>query len=508
MERPELSHPSDTTDSEIEAYSEHIHNLLRSFNEIQLTPRYLPLTKDNFFSSFQDGVLLGCLLHVIKPNSIALKNLNQNIDLTSVLDPAKKTASNESLNGGLDQTKSLYLVNTNLNYTIDSLKKAGFVVVNVGAEDFLHKKRDLILGIVWQLIRSHLLSEVNVVNHPELIRLLEQNESIPALIKLTPEQLLLRWFNYHLARAPAEFGTRQITNFSKDVQDGHLYLVLLSRIGFLDDSVVEMVTKALQQEPIPMERAQIILSAAEKLDARRFVSAKDIVNGNARLNLAFTATLFNKAIGIFLPSEEEMKALLKKENDLEVSVKSLTESLHAMTEKSAHHEETIVGLNLRLGSLQAEYDARVKELSCMLQEEKASNAAATSQLNATVDQLTAQKAGLQSTVTNALSAIVGMLSTSGFVSDKHKSAKLMGSHDTVDGDDDSEIADANALLDKLKSMVSDLISETKSQKMQNEVLATKLDQHMKLNNIIGEKIKQYSETVISDHKKAAPKVKA
>lgn len=42
----------------------------------------------------------------------------------------------------------------------------------------------------------------------------------------------------------------------------------------------------------PTERANLILEQAEKLDCRRYVTSKDIVEGSPNLNLAFVAQIF------------------------------------------------------------------------------------------------------------------------------------------------------------------------------------------------------------------------
>lgn len=42
----------------------------------------------------------------------------------------------------------------------------------------------------------------------------------------------------------------------------------------------------------PTERAILILEQAEKLDCKRFVTPKDIVEDSANLNLAFVAQIF------------------------------------------------------------------------------------------------------------------------------------------------------------------------------------------------------------------------
>jgi plastin-3 len=42
-----------------------------------------------------------------------------------------------------------------------------------------------------------------------------------------------------------------------------------------------------------MKRAEMMLTEAEKLSCRSFVTASDIVKGVSKLNLAFVANLFN-----------------------------------------------------------------------------------------------------------------------------------------------------------------------------------------------------------------------
>lgn len=57
------------------------------------------------------------------------------------------------------------------------------------------------------------------------MRLKKEDEELSDLLKLPPDQLLLRWFNYHLKNAKYE---RQIHNFDKDLKDGEPYVILLN----------------------------------------------------------------------------------------------------------------------------------------------------------------------------------------------------------------------------------------------------------------------------------------
>ena len=73
------------------------------------------------------------------------------------------------------------------------------------------------LGIVWQLVKLQLMSGVSIAEHPEIFRLLAPGEELADLLKLPPEETLLRWINFHLARAGE---TKQVTNFSEALKDG------------------------------------------------------------------------------------------------------------------------------------------------------------------------------------------------------------------------------------------------------------------------------------------------
>lgn len=60
--------------------------------------------------------------------------------------------------------------------------------------------------------------KIDLKNHPYLIRLKKEDEEISDLLKLPKEELLIRWFNYHLANAGHP---NKINNFSKDITSGN-----------------------------------------------------------------------------------------------------------------------------------------------------------------------------------------------------------------------------------------------------------------------------------------------
>jgi len=142
----------------------------------------------------------------------------------------------------------------------------------------------LVLGLIWQIIKIGLFSRITLQNHPELYRLLEPGETIEDFLKLPVDQILLRWFNYHLAKAGSQ---KRVKNFGADIKDSECYTILLAQIA------PQLCDRKPLSETDLTKRAELVLKNADKLECRKFVTSKDIVKGNTKLNLAFVANLFN-----------------------------------------------------------------------------------------------------------------------------------------------------------------------------------------------------------------------
>jgi len=177
-----------------------------------------------------------------------------------------------------------FQITENNNIVITSAKAIGCSVVNIGSSDIADGREHLILGLIWQIIRRGLLSRVSLKEHPELYRLLEDGETIEELLRLAPDQILLRWFNYHLKAAG---WNRRVNNFSRDVKDGENYTVLLNQLKPDQCSRAPLQTKDINK------RAVQVLDNAERIGCRKYLTPPSLVSGNPRLNLAFVANLFN-----------------------------------------------------------------------------------------------------------------------------------------------------------------------------------------------------------------------
>ncbi|GAB7344357.1 hypothetical protein MBLNU457_2219t1 [Dothideomycetes sp. NU457] len=238
----------------------------------------LPFATDTFemFDECKDGLVLAKLINDSVPDTIDERVLNK---------VGKKI-----------KTLNAFHMTENNNIVIESAKGIGCSVVNIGSGDIIEVREHLILGLIWQVIRRGLLGKIDIKLHPELYRLLEDDETLEQFLRLPPEQILLRWFNYHLKNAKWH---RTVSNFSKDVSDGENYTVLLNQLKPDICSRGPLQTSDLHQ------RAEQVLDNADKLDCRKFLTPTSLVAGNPKLNLAFVANLFNTHPGLEPITEEE-----------------------------------------------------------------------------------------------------------------------------------------------------------------------------------------------------------
>jgi len=69
---------------------------------------------------------------------------------------------------------------------------------------------------------------INLRDQPGLAALLEEDETLEDLMKLSPEQILVRWVNYQLRQSNCD---RQITNLTNDIKDSVVYSHLINQIA-------------------------------------------------------------------------------------------------------------------------------------------------------------------------------------------------------------------------------------------------------------------------------------
>ena len=255
---------------EVQSVAEHVNDALSSDDVLSSTGR-LPLQTDQelFFRGLSDGVVLCKLINVIVPDTI----------------DERAVVTKKSLNK--------WELQENVNLCVQSAKAVGVKMINIGAEDIVEGKPHLVLSVLWQLIKMQLLARITLQEVPELALLLEEDEQISKFLKLPPETILLRWFNYHLKRAGTD---RRVHNFSSDIKDSEAYLHLLHQLE------PSCSTDALGSDDA-LARADSVMQNSRRLDADKYVTSKDIVKGVQQMNLAFVANLFNVRHGLVLEKD-------------------------------------------------------------------------------------------------------------------------------------------------------------------------------------------------------------
>ena len=61
-------------------------------------------------------------------------------------------------------------------------------------------KKWVVMGLIWQIVKLYLFNQITIANVPGLINLLREGEDLTELMKLSPEEILLRWVNYQLEK--------------------------------------------------------------------------------------------------------------------------------------------------------------------------------------------------------------------------------------------------------------------------------------------------------------------
>ncbi|KAG6576029.1 Fimbrin-2, partial [Cucurbita argyrosperma subsp. sororia] len=252
------------SESEKASYIAHINNYL---SEDKFLKRYLPIdpSTNNLFEIAKDGVLLCKLINVAVPGTIDDRAINTK----AVLNPWER--------------------NENHTLCLNSAKAIGCTVVNIGTQDFIEARRHLVLGLISQIIKIQLLADLNLKKTPQLVELVGDSKDVEELMSLPPEKILLRWMNFQLKKGGYN---KTVTNFSSDIKDAEAYACLLKVLAPEHSNPSTLTVKD------PLERAKMVLEHADKMGCKRYLTARDIVEGSPNLNLAFVAHIFQHRNGL------------------------------------------------------------------------------------------------------------------------------------------------------------------------------------------------------------------
>ena len=258
------------------AYINIINNLLS--NE-ELNNNYLPIDpySNDIFDKIKDGILLCKFINKAKKDTIDERTINKNENMTE------------------------FQQRQNLNLAISAAKSIGLRCGDITSEIIIEKSNlSSIMKFIGEICHFLLLHNINLRNYPELVNILNKNEEITELLKYSPEQILLKWFNYHLKAAGYE---KPINNFSEDIKDSEKYIILLNHLN------KEICDKDALNESDIKKRAEIVLSNISKLNINSFIKSNDIVDGNGKLNVLLVGSIFNSNIGLNPLNEKQKKEI-------------------------------------------------------------------------------------------------------------------------------------------------------------------------------------------------------
>ena len=94
----------------------------------------------------------------------------------------------------------VFTIQNNINLAINASKQLGIKAIGVSAKHFVDKVPHLVLTIMWQLLRLAASGSIDLKHCNEIFNLKEEGEEDAAFLKLKPEEILIRWINWHLKK--------------------------------------------------------------------------------------------------------------------------------------------------------------------------------------------------------------------------------------------------------------------------------------------------------------------
>jgi len=160
----------------------------------------------------------------------------------------------------------------NANYAVVLGKQLKFSLVGIGGVDIVDGNKKLILGLVWQLMRSYSLKMLSELGQSG---------------KSATDQDILAWANSRVQKANKE---SKMDSFKDSSVANSIFLFdLCSALapGIVNE---EIVTKGETPEE-RQSNAKYVISVARKLGATVFLTWEDIVEVKPKMLMTFTASL-------------------------------------------------------------------------------------------------------------------------------------------------------------------------------------------------------------------------
>lgn len=238
---------------------------------------------DDLFHVMSDGIVLIKLLNKVEEGRVDWRTVNKGSSL------------------------NIYKVRENLQLAITACQ--GMIkLIGIGADSFLEKTPHLVLGVLSQVCRLISTKSIQLKEVPEIMRLAKEGEELADLNKLPPENILIRWMNFHLKNA----GQNEISNLGKDIADSKACLHVLNQLD-------SQCSTAAVAEADDLKRAELMLIESTKIGVPDVIGFRDIVKGNPKVNTIFIAEIFNTRHGLQELTKEEYEAAGMLDDDIEGS---------------------------------------------------------------------------------------------------------------------------------------------------------------------------------------------
>ena len=225
----------------------------------------LPINPENddLFTASSDGMVMTALINQIEKDLIDYRTVNQG------------------------QNLSIFKVRENLDQAF-SVAKTLIKIVGVDTQTFLDKDVTRMLGVLWQLVRLATMKTITLSECKEIYRLLNEGEELGDLQKLKPEDILIRWMNFHLNKA----GQEPISNLGRDLVDSKKCIYVLNQLD------PEHCSLDALEEADDLTRATKMIESSKAMGVEDVIGPSDLLKGNTKVNSVFVAAIFNTKHGL------------------------------------------------------------------------------------------------------------------------------------------------------------------------------------------------------------------
>ncbi|KER31243.1 hypothetical protein T265_02436 [Opisthorchis viverrini] len=256
------------------AYCRYINKMLK--NDPDCRP-YLPLDpfNDDLYKTTKNGVVLCKLVNIAFPRAIDERAVHKN---TIIFYPSQMV--------------------DNVLLALTAAQCNGCPVSDFVVDDLTNNSalsRCIILEVVWQIIKCGFFRRMNLHEHPELCKLKQTEEDILDVKCVPPEDLLMRYVNFHLKWAGVD---KRLNDIGIELADCVIYAHLLPAIAPVTIRGRLIPPGQVLVDENIANRAKAVLQNLREMEADMFLCLNDFTDSHihlqsrARLHLATIAYLF------------------------------------------------------------------------------------------------------------------------------------------------------------------------------------------------------------------------